>query len=60
MTATALAASKPKVDLRHALLAPTSVALIGASDDETKTTSRPLRFLREEGSFTHRPTPQED
>ena len=49
MTATVLAPSKPEVDLRHALLAPTSVALIGASDDENKTTSRPLRFLRRAG-----------
>ncbi len=31
------------------LLSPNSVALIGASDDLTKTASRPLRFLRQGG-----------
>ena len=35
--------------LRQALLAPRSVALIGASDDASKTTGRPLRFLRQAG-----------
>ena len=35
--------------LREALLYPRSVALIGASDDATKTASRPLRFLRGAG-----------
>jgi acyl-CoA synthetase (NDP forming) len=35
--------------LRHALLAPRSVALIGQSDDASKTTGRPLRFLRQAG-----------
>jgi len=35
--------------LRRALLSPRSVALIGASDDVTKTASRPLRFLRRAG-----------
>ena len=33
--------------LYRALLAPRSVALIGASDDPAKTTGRPLRFLRQ-------------
>jgi acyl-CoA synthetase (NDP forming) len=32
--------------LRQKLLAPASVAIVGASDDPTKTASRPLRFLR--------------
>lgn len=32
-----------------ALLHPGSVAIIGASDDPSKTTARPLRFLREAG-----------
>src|SRR4051812_15837287 len=32
-----------------ALLSPRSVALIGASDDPTKTAARPLRFLRDSG-----------
>lgn len=36
-------------DLRHALLSPRSVALVGASDDATKTASRPLRYLRQAG-----------
>ena len=31
------------------LLHPRSVAVIGASDDATKTTGRPLRFLRQAG-----------
>jgi acetate---CoA ligase (ADP-forming) len=35
--------------LRHALLSPRSVALVGASDDATKTASRPLRYLRQAG-----------
>jgi len=35
--------------LYRALLAPRSVALIGASDDPAKTTGRPLRFLRQAG-----------
>jgi acyl-CoA synthetase (NDP forming) len=35
--------------LRQALLSPRSVALVGASDDVTKTASRPLRFLRRSG-----------
>jgi acetate---CoA ligase (ADP-forming) len=36
-------------ELRQALLAPQSIALIGASDDDTKTSARPLRFLRRAG-----------
>lgn len=35
--------------LRRALLSPESVALYGASDDVTKTASRPLRYLRQSG-----------
>ena len=35
--------------LREVLLYPRSVALVGASDDATKTASRPLRFLRGAG-----------
>ena len=35
--------------LARALLAPRSIALIGASDDPAKTTGRPLRFLRQAG-----------
>jgi len=37
------------VDLRQKLLSPRSVALIGASDDASKTAARPLRFLRQAG-----------
>jgi len=36
-------------DLRQKLLSPRSVALIGASDDASKTAARPLRFLRQAG-----------
>lgn len=35
--------------LRDALFAPRCVALVGVSDDETKTTARPLRFLKQHG-----------
>lgn len=35
--------------LARALLAPRSVALIGASDDPSKTAGRPLRFIRQAG-----------
>src|ERR1044072_2419395 len=35
--------------LRQALLSPRAVALIGQSDDASKTTGRPLRFLRAMG-----------
>ena len=33
----------------QALLAPRSIAIVGASDDPSKTASRPLRYLREGG-----------
>jgi acyl-CoA synthetase (NDP forming) len=33
----------------QSLLAPRSIAIIGASDDPSKTASRPLRYLREGG-----------
>lgn len=36
-------------DLFHPLFEPKRIALIGASADETKTTSRPQRFLRKHG-----------
>jgi acyl-CoA synthetase (NDP forming) len=36
-------------DLAQALLAPKSVAIIGASDDLSKTAARPLQFLRRSG-----------
>jgi acetate---CoA ligase (ADP-forming) len=35
--------------LRQALLAPRSIALIGASDDASKTAARPLQYLRRAG-----------
>jgi acyl-CoA synthetase (NDP forming) len=35
--------------LRQALLSPRSVALIGQSDDASKTTGRPLKYLRQSG-----------
>ncbi len=35
--------------LRQKLLAPRSIALIGASDDATKNAARPLTFLRRGG-----------
>jgi acyl-CoA synthetase (NDP forming) len=35
--------------LRSAIIAPSGVALIGASSDLTKTTARPLRYLRRHG-----------
>jgi acyl-CoA synthetase (NDP forming) len=38
-----------RLSLRAALLSPRSVALIGASDDPSKTASRPLRYLRQSG-----------
>lgn len=38
-----------RAEVGRALLAPRSVAIIGASDDARKTTARPLRFLREAG-----------
>jgi acyl-CoA synthetase (NDP forming) len=36
-------------DLRHALLSPRSIALIGQSDDAGKTAGRPLKYLRAAG-----------
>jgi len=38
-----------RASIGDALLAPRSVAIIGASDDARKTTARPLRFLRQAG-----------
>lgn len=38
-----------KPSLRESLLAPRSIALVGASDDVTKTSSRPLQYLRRAG-----------
>lgn len=35
--------------LRRALLAPRSIAIVGASDDPAKTSSRPLQYLRRAG-----------
>jgi acetate---CoA ligase (ADP-forming) len=37
------------VNLREALFAPRSVAIVGQSDDPTKTAGRPLKFLRQLG-----------
>jgi acyl-CoA synthetase (NDP forming) len=37
------------VSLREALFAPRSVAIVGQSDDPTKTAGRPLKFLRQLG-----------
>jgi len=39
----------PPLNLAQALFAPRSIALIGASGDATKNTSRPQRFLRKHG-----------
>ena len=39
----------PSASLAQAMFAPRSVALIGASGDATKSTSRPQRFLRRHG-----------
>jgi acyl-CoA synthetase (NDP forming) len=38
-----------QVDLRHALFAPQSIAIVGQSDDAGKTTGRPLKYLRQAG-----------
>jgi acyl-CoA synthetase (NDP forming) len=35
--------------LRHALFSPSSVAIVGQSDDADKTTGRPLKYLRQAG-----------
>ena len=45
------AGAKPlsPAELRQKLLSPRSVALVGASDDASKTAARPLRFLRKAG-----------
>ena len=37
------------VDLRQALFAPQSIAIVGQSDDAGKTTGRPLKYLRQAG-----------
>ncbi len=37
------------INLARALFSPSSVAIIGASDDSSKTTSRPLQYLRRGG-----------
>lgn len=42
-------ASSSREVLRRALLAPRSIAIIGASDDPAKTSSRPLQYLRRAG-----------
>ena len=42
-------AETTRPSLRHALLAPRSIALVGASDDVTKTSARPLQYLRRAG-----------
>ncbi|WP_242540173.1 acetate--CoA ligase family protein [Trinickia mobilis] len=39
----------PNKSLAAVLLAPRSVALVGASDDPSKTAARPLRFIRQAG-----------
>ena len=39
----------PGGDIRRGLLAPESLAIVGASDDPTKTTGRPLAYLRRAG-----------
>lgn len=42
-------AETTKASLRQALLAPRSIALVGASDDVSKTSARPLQYLRRAG-----------
>ncbi|MET0906794.1 MAG: acetate--CoA ligase family protein [Tardiphaga sp.] len=42
-------ADMTKPSLRQALLAPRSIALVGASDDVSKTSARPLQYLRRAG-----------
>jgi acyl-CoA synthetase (NDP forming) len=37
------------VELRQALFAPQSIAIVGQSDDAAKTTGRPLKYLRQAG-----------
>jgi acyl-CoA synthetase (NDP forming) len=41
--------SDERAALRRALLSPGSVAIVGQSDDASKTTGRPLRYLRQAG-----------
>jgi acyl-CoA synthetase (NDP forming) len=41
--------NSPRLSLGQALLAPRSIALVGASDDVTKTSARPLQYLRRAG-----------
>lgn len=49
MSSARLTVTADPVALRRAMLAPSSVALIGASDNRAKTSSRPLQFLRAAG-----------
>src|SRR6516162_9199357 len=42
-------AARPSFNLREALFAPRSVAIVGQSDDAGKATGRPLQFLRQAG-----------
>ncbi len=44
-----MASSHASLALARALLAPRSIALVGASDDPGKTAGRPLKFLRDAG-----------
>jgi acyl-CoA synthetase (NDP forming) len=44
-----LMTSDERAALRRALLSPRSVAIVGQSDDASKTTGRPLRYLRQAG-----------
>jgi acyl-CoA synthetase (NDP forming) len=41
--------SPDRAALRQALLSPRSVAIVGQSDDASKTTGRPLKYLRQAG-----------
>lgn len=41
--------ARPTTAFAEALFAPNSIALVGASDDATKTSSRPLQYLRKAG-----------
>ncbi len=42
-----------KVALRQALLAPKSIAIVGQSNDASKTAGRPLKYLRQAGFAGH-------
>ncbi|MGY3032962.1 acyl-CoA synthetase (NDP forming) [Bradyrhizobium sp. USDA 4354] len=44
-----MAAETTRPSLAQALFAPRSIALVGASDDASKTSSRPLQYLRRAG-----------